>query len=77
MKLFILGIVVFLVQSSHQLPVKESTTQKDPNAHKDDSEQHNLENIIGEISQVFILSSVFSKFRLFLAKSTNVISRKL
>lgn len=42
-----------LVQLSHQLPVKESTsTEKDPKKPSEDAEsqQHNLENIIGEQS---------------------------
>lgn len=50
MKLFIVGFLVILVQVTNQLPVKEASTEKDPNAHKEgsDSAQQNLENVIGK-----------------------------
>lgn len=52
MKLFLLGISLLLVNLTQSLPVKESTTTKDPNEHKaeGDSNTQNLENIIGKSS---------------------------
>jgi hypothetical protein len=49
-RLFVFVIFGFLLQLSHQLPVKEAaSTEKDPNAHGEDKDSptHNLENIIG------------------------------
>lgn len=64
-KFLVLGIFGLLVQLSHQLPMKESTsTEKDPNEHKEegDSPQHNLENIIGKFQHMLphLSSSHFS-----------------
>lgn len=62
-KLFMLvGIFMFLVHSTHQLPVKEATsTEKDPNKHlsgkEGDSTTQNLENVIGECESSSQLSS--------------------
>jgi hypothetical protein len=47
--LFLVSLSSFVILSINALPVKESSTEKDPNAHKKDEESptHNLENIIG------------------------------
>jgi hypothetical protein len=73
MKLFILGIVVFLVQSSFQLPVKEAATEKDPKAATpEDSNQQNLENIIGETFQELSCHLFYVTSRLFLDCSNRI-----
>lgn len=60
MKLFLLGLSLVLVNLTHSLPVKESTTTKDPNEHKPegDSPTQNLENIIGKSKSVVIKSFI-------------------
>lgn len=48
MKLFILTVVICF-QLSHQLPVKESSTQEPAKEHQaDEKAGYNLENVIGE-----------------------------
>lgn len=67
MKLFILGIIIFLAQSTYQLPVTPSKEKQEPKAHVEgDAQQPNLENIIGKSKVYFVSTSVITKFQYFL-----------